>query len=132
VVDAKPVFRQSNRAAPVPAELKFASVLTAGVVCSFALAALAAPLRATARTIAAGPRRRLCRWVDRRPSVVSVTPTLIGLSPIARRVARRDVADDQPHSPVFFECDNIGRTHRELSERGIEFPMPATKMEFRA
>jgi Acyltransferase family len=49
--------------APVPAELKFACVLGAGVAGSFALAALAARLRAIARVHSAGPRRSRRSWV---------------------------------------------------------------------
>jgi glucans biosynthesis protein C len=41
--------------APLPAELKFACVLTAGVACSFGLAALAARARPIARIIGAAP-----------------------------------------------------------------------------
>jgi glucans biosynthesis protein C len=41
--------------APVPAELKFACVLTAGVACSFCLAALAARVRPIARIIGVAP-----------------------------------------------------------------------------
>jgi hypothetical protein len=42
--------------APVPAELKFACVLAAGVACSFGLAALAAHVRPIARVTGAGTR----------------------------------------------------------------------------
>jgi glucan biosynthesis protein C len=42
--------------APVPAELKFAGVLTAGVACSFGIAALATRIRPIGRIIGAGPR----------------------------------------------------------------------------
>jgi predicted enzyme related to lactoylglutathione lyase len=31
---------------------------------------------------------------------------------------------------VFFTCDDIERSHRELSERGVRFPAPPTKMDF--
>ena len=34
----------------------------------------------------------------------------------------RKVSDDLPHLPVFFTCDDIEQTHRELSERGGTFP----------
>jgi hypothetical protein len=40
---------------PLPAELKFVCVLTAGVVASFGLAALAARARPIARIIGEGP-----------------------------------------------------------------------------
>jgi glucan biosynthesis protein C len=41
---------------PLPAELKFACVLTVGVACSFGLAALAARVRPIAQIIGTGPR----------------------------------------------------------------------------
>jgi predicted enzyme related to lactoylglutathione lyase len=41
-----------------------------------------------------------------------------------------EVPDELPHSPVFFTCENIQETHRELSERGVAFPTPPTKMDF--
>jgi glucans biosynthesis protein C len=44
------------QSAPVPAELKFVSVLAGGVAASFGLAALAARVRPIARIIGAGPR----------------------------------------------------------------------------
>jgi glucan biosynthesis protein C len=76
--------------APVPAELKFACVLTAGIAGSFALAALAARLRAQA-----GSRVRRHRYraadhvVDRSASAAGwVMPTLVGPPVMGQRVAR--------------------------------------------
>jgi predicted enzyme related to lactoylglutathione lyase len=31
---------------------------------------------------------------------------------------------------VFFTCDGIEQTHRELSEGGVTFPTPPTRMDF--
>jgi predicted enzyme related to lactoylglutathione lyase len=41
---------------------------------------------------------------------------------------RREVPDQLPHSNVFFTCDDIEQTHRDLAERGVRFPMPPTEM----
>jgi predicted enzyme related to lactoylglutathione lyase len=67
------------------------------------------------------------RWIEVAPP--EGKPLLV-LRPRPANEPRREVADDQPHSPLFFECDDIERTHRELSERGVEFPTPPTKTEF--
>jgi predicted enzyme related to lactoylglutathione lyase len=40
------------------------------------------------------------------------------------------VSDQLPHSDVFFNSEDIVQTHRELSERGVGFPTPPTKMPF--
>jgi lactoylglutathione lyase len=52
------------------------------------------------------------------------------LSPRRPDEVRRDVRDDLPHSPVFFSCDETEATHAELSERGVKFTTPPTKMDF--
>lgn len=35
-----------------------------------------------------------------------------------------------PDSPVLFTCDDIQRTHRELTERGVRFSSPPEEMPF--
>ena len=55
---------------------------------------------------------------------------MIVLSPRTEADARRDVPDQLPHSPVFFTCDDIEATHRELIERGVRFPVPPARMHF--
>jgi predicted enzyme related to lactoylglutathione lyase len=67
------------------------------------------------------------RWIEVAPPQGG--PLLV-LSPCPTGEPRREVPDDLPHSPVFFACDDIEQTHRELSERGVEFPTPPTKMDF--
>jgi glucans biosynthesis protein C len=62
--------------APVPAELKFAGVLTGGVACSFGLAALAARVGPVARIIGSGPRPA--------PQVPSALRAIEGLAPRSR------------------------------------------------
>jgi predicted enzyme related to lactoylglutathione lyase len=67
------------------------------------------------------------RWIEVRPP--DGKPLLV-LSPRRADEPRPEVPDELPHSPVFFTCDDIEQTHRELSERGVVFPTPPTKMEF--
>jgi predicted enzyme related to lactoylglutathione lyase len=43
---------------------------------------------------------------------------------------RRDVPPQLPHSPVFFACDDIQETYRELTARGVNFPAAPAKMPF--
>jgi predicted enzyme related to lactoylglutathione lyase len=40
------------------------------------------------------------------------------------------VPDELPHSPVFFNCDDIQATFRILSEHGVKFPAPPAWMPF--
>jgi predicted enzyme related to lactoylglutathione lyase len=67
------------------------------------------------------------RWIEVAPP--ERTPLLV-LSKRPAGEPRRDVPDDLPHSPVFFTCEDIEQTHRELSERGVRFTTAPTKMEF--
>jgi len=66
------------------------------------------------------------RWIEVAPPAGA--PLLV-LTPRPAGAHKREVPDE-PHSPVFFTCDDIQQTYRELSERGVEFPTPPTKMEF--
>jgi lactoylglutathione lyase len=43
---------------------------------------------------------------------------------------RADVPETLPQSPVFFSCEDIHQTYRELSDRGVEFPAPPAQMHF--
>ena len=67
------------------------------------------------------------RWVE-------VTPpnrTLVLV--LSRRHAddrRPDVPAQLPHSPVFFDCEDIEETYRELASRGVTFPTPPVLMPF--
>jgi predicted enzyme related to lactoylglutathione lyase len=65
------------------------------------------------------------RWIEVAPP--GGGPVLV-LSP--RSEDRADVADDLPHSPVFFTCDDVEATHRELTERGVAFPLPPRRQHF--
>jgi predicted enzyme related to lactoylglutathione lyase len=44
--------------------------------------------------------------------------------------ARQEVLDQLPHSPVFFNCADIEQTHRELTKRGVEFPVARERQHF--
>jgi predicted enzyme related to lactoylglutathione lyase len=66
------------------------------------------------------------RWIEVRPP--GGGPLLV-LSPRAAG-EKREVPDELPHSPVFFDCADITATHRELSERGVEFPTPPQQQHF--
>ena len=67
------------------------------------------------------------RWIEVSPPDGS--PRLV-LSRRAPNEPRRDLPDELPHSPVCFTCDDINETHRELTDRGVRFPTPPTRMDF--
>jgi predicted enzyme related to lactoylglutathione lyase len=67
------------------------------------------------------------RWIEVSPPDGS--PVLV-LSPRPSGEPRREVADQLPHSPVFFTCADIETTHRELSERGVRFPIAPHRQRF--
>jgi predicted enzyme related to lactoylglutathione lyase len=67
------------------------------------------------------------RWLEVAPPDRSIALVL------SRRPAgepRREVDDWLPHSPVFFNCEDIEQTHRELTERGVRFAAPPAEMPF--
>jgi lactoylglutathione lyase len=41
-----------------------------------------------------------------------------------------DVRDGIPHSNVFFYADDVEKTYRELTEKGVNFPEPPSKQFF--
>jgi lactoylglutathione lyase len=67
------------------------------------------------------------RWVEVRPPGGS--PVLV-LSPRATAEPRREVPDQLPHSPVFFNCPDIKATYERLREHGVRFPVPPARMHF--
>jgi lactoylglutathione lyase len=67
------------------------------------------------------------RWIEVSPPDGS--PLLV-LSPRAAEDPRREVPEELPHSPVFFNCEDIEQTHRDMTERGVTFPLPPRKMHF--
>jgi lactoylglutathione lyase len=67
------------------------------------------------------------RWIEMRP------PHHDLLLVLARRRAEavpRDVPDHLPHSNLFFDCDDIEKTHRELVERGVRFTLAPSRQHF--
>jgi len=67
------------------------------------------------------------RWLEVTPPDGSV---LLVLDPRGPGDPRRNVDDRLPHSDVFFTCEDILQTHRELTERGVRFHTPPTEMPF--
>ena len=55
---------------------------------------------------------------------------MLVLSARAADEPRPEVSDELPHSPVFFTCEDIQETYRELVERGVRFPAPPAEMPF--
>ncbi len=41
-----------------------------------------------------------------------------------------EVSEDLPSSPVFFYADDVEATYRELSAKGVRFPVPPKKEFF--
>lgn len=67
------------------------------------------------------------RWLEvRTPDGAMVL--VLGLR--HRHDSDSDVTPSLPTSPVFFYCDDLPRTHQELSARGVEFPQPPVEMFF--
>ena len=56
------------------------------------------------------------RWIEVRPPHSAVTLVLYSLTFDASRLGSL--------SPVLFTCDDIQKTHQELTARGVEFPDP--------
>ena len=67
------------------------------------------------------------RWLEVAPP--DGGPVLV-LSPRPADQPRPDVPDELPHSPVFFTCADIRRTHEEMRALGVEFPAPPAQMPF--
>ncbi len=66
------------------------------------------------------------RWLEVR------TPDgrgVLVLSP-RQQPPRASVPDRLPSSPIFFSCNDIERTHRELTERGVVFSQPPVHEQF--
>jgi lactoylglutathione lyase len=67
------------------------------------------------------------RWIEVAPP--GGGPALV-LSPRAADDPRRDVADELPHSPVFFTCADIEATYREMTGRGVTFALAPVRQPF--
>jgi len=67
------------------------------------------------------------RWIEIRPPGQRL---ILALTRRAPHEARQELPDQLPHSPVFFNCEDIEQTHRELLERGVEVPAPPERLHF--
>lgn len=67
------------------------------------------------------------RWIEVSPPDQSLVLVLSRRRPDE---PKREVPDQFPHSDIFFTCDDIQQTYRELIERGVKFPAPPVKMDF--
>ncbi len=67
------------------------------------------------------------RWIEVRPPDQDLLLVLTQRDPDDRR---REVPDRLPHSNVFFDCVDIEATRRELTARGVRFPLPPSRQHF--
>jgi predicted enzyme related to lactoylglutathione lyase len=67
------------------------------------------------------------RWIEVAPP--GGGPALV-LSPRAADDPQSDVADELPQSPVFFTCADVEATYREMTERGVSFPVPPRQQHY--
>ena len=67
------------------------------------------------------------RWIEVTPPDRRV---VLVLSP-RQGAQRHDPGNDRlPHSDLFFTCEDIERTHAELSSRGVRFPVQPARQHF--
>jgi predicted enzyme related to lactoylglutathione lyase len=59
------------------------------------------------------------RWIE-----VTTRDKAVVLALRPRRDGRPTAPEERPTSNVFFYCDDLSRTHQELSARGVGFPQP--------
>lgn len=67
------------------------------------------------------------RWIEVVPQDKSVVLVLSRRDP-AEQVP--EVPELLPYSPIFFACDDIQQTYKQLTGRGVSFPTAPTKMPF--
>jgi len=67
------------------------------------------------------------RWIEVVPP--DSAPRLV-LSRRRDDALSHGTGDDLPDAPVFFTCDDVEGTYRELTERGVRFPTPPQRLEF--
>ena len=66
------------------------------------------------------------RWLE----VAADDGIILVLTPRRPDEPLREVDPHLPHSPIFFGCADIRKTHAELVERGVAFPQPPVEMGF--
>jgi lactoylglutathione lyase len=67
------------------------------------------------------------RWIEVRPPEQDL---LLVLSPRPPDEPRHAAPERLPHSDLFFDCADLEKTHVELSERGVHFPAPPSRLHF--
>jgi predicted enzyme related to lactoylglutathione lyase len=67
------------------------------------------------------------RWIEVKPPNQDL---LLVLSLHRPDEPPRTVPDRLPHSDLFFDCADIEQTHRQLSRRGVQFPLPPSNQQF--
>jgi lactoylglutathione lyase len=67
------------------------------------------------------------RWLEVSPPDASV---ILVLNSRKADEPRREPGDQLPHSNVFFAADDLQRTYRELTARGVHFHTPPVEMGF--
>ena len=67
------------------------------------------------------------RWIEVTPPDRQVVLVLSLRKP---GEPRPNVPEGLPHSPVFFNCDDIEHTYRELVARGVRFACAPVRMSF--
>jgi hypothetical protein len=67
------------------------------------------------------------RWIEIKPPNQDL---LLALTLRRPDEPRATVPDRLPHSNLFFDCADIEQTHRQLSRRGMKFPLPPSNEQF--
>lgn len=67
------------------------------------------------------------RWIEIKPPNQDLLLVLSARDPDE---PRRTVPDRLPHSEVFFDSADIEQTYRQLSRRGVRFPLPPSQEHF--
>lgn len=67
------------------------------------------------------------RWLEVR-SPDHVVNLVLELS--ANKHRETEIPDNLPTSNIMFDCDDVVATHRELSEKGVDFPQPPVRLPF--
>ncbi len=67
------------------------------------------------------------RWIEVSPPGQSL---ILVLSLRTPNETRREAPDHLPHSIIHFTCDDVEKTYKELSERGVKFPVQPAKQDW--
>ena len=67
------------------------------------------------------------RWIEVSPPGQDLRLALTRRPP---HEAPQKLPDQLPHSPVFFNSADIEQTYRELTDHGVDFPMPPARQHF--